>query len=294
MLVNPLTHKLIKIGSTTYKKLLQLGLIYQFDKLPFDVYQEIFNHLNIIHIIILSLCNHCFNKYIKSLWYYQYFNQNKTSISGGGQFSYFIKNNNLYGCGHNYDKQLGLLNDIYYKPRVVLKDVYTISCGEHHGLILTSDGLYGLGSNSHGQIKPNTSSCHKLPQKIDIKDVLSIHCGIYHSLVKTRNHLYSFGDNSCGQLGLGHTYESLIPVNLDFFNNKQIIKIQCGYYHNLILIKQGLYGFGHNYYGQLGLTKKSNYINKPKQILFDDEVIDFDCGSIHSIVITTKGIYSSV
>jgi alpha-tubulin suppressor-like RCC1 family protein len=306
MIINPITKKRIKFGSSTFKKLLHLGYIYQLEQLPQDVLHEILNCLTMIDLMLLSQCNLYFNQYIKKNKHYQYFIKNKKLMSCGEQFTYIVHHNTLYGCGHNYNKQLMSNPEICYKPTAILNHVYAVSCGLNHSLILTSknstkcvndtllisNGLYGLGSNSHGQIAAELNINYSLPQKINLENVLSIHCGQFHSLVNTTNGLYSFGSHSCGQLGLGESKEVLKPTMIQFFNDKQILIIKCGAYHNLIYTKQGLYGFGHNVYGQLGLKNDPFYVIRPQLITIDHcDIIDMGCGYHHSVVITTQGLY---
>lgn len=289
-MINPLTGRTIKMGSKTYKYLL-----YNLTVLPIDVLNEIVDKLHISQLINLILtCKH-FNKLINNLWYYQYYIKNKKLIDCGNQFSMIIKNNQLYNLGCNYNKQLGLPNNIYHKPQLLMNQVCTISCGSNHALILTYNHLYGLGSNSHGQIAAPLTNNYDNVQFININNILSIHCGDYHSLVLTKEHLYSFGDNNCGQLGLGDFDECLKPTIIDFFNDKihKICKIGCGFYHNIVMFKDCLYGFGNNYYHQLGLP--CLYHHTPRLLTYekdlDEEFIDVGCGRNHSIVITNKGIY---
>lgn len=69
--------------------------------------------------------------------------------------------------------------------------------------------------------------------------------GIMREMTKTKtnsddikikdNHIFLFGDNSFGQLGLDTEEFSETPKLLDFFLSFKIKKIECGYYHNIIL-----------------------------------------------------------
>jgi alpha-tubulin suppressor-like RCC1 family protein len=69
-------------------------------------------------------------------------------------------------------------------------------------------------------------------------------------LLTTNNNIFSFGDNSFGQLGLN----SLTPIfyiptqiTLTLNNLDSILKISCGFYHSIILTKNGdVFSFGMN------------------------------------------------
>jgi len=54
--------------------------------------------------------------------------------------------------------------------------------------------------------------------------------------IKTKdNYLFLFGDNTYGQIGLEAEDNTDTPKLLDFFLAYKIKKIECGFYHNVIL-----------------------------------------------------------
>lgn len=54
--------------------------------------------------------------------------------------------------------------------------------------------------------------------------------------IKTKdNYLFLFGDNTYGQIGLETEEYTDTPKLLDFFLAYKIKKIECGFYHNIIL-----------------------------------------------------------
>ena len=53
---------------------------------------------------------------------------------------------------------------------------------------------------------------------------------------KESNKIYSWGYNKFGQLGLGDKSNRNIPTNIKQLNNKNIILIEAGYYHNFCIL----------------------------------------------------------
>jgi RCC1 and BTB domain-containing protein len=112
------------------------------------------------------------------------------------------------------------------------------------------------------------------------------------SLVLTKSgELYGFGYNNDRQIGCGNTRDQFTPIKINGFNNENIVSIACGGCHSLVLTDIGqVYGWGSNYYGQLGL---GNLIieDRPKRIdLNSDQVIkSISCGWNHSLLLTTDG-----
>src|SRR5580693_9392206 len=98
-----------------------------------------------------------------------------------------------------------------------------------------------------------------------MKQINSFSSIAFHSLIITEDGLYSFGNNEFGQLGLENNTHQNIPHKITQFNSDTIVSIACGYYHSLVLTKDGLYSFGHNNYGELGLGNKTHQ-NIPHKI----------------------------
>ena len=113
------------------------------------------------------------------------------------------------------------------------------------------------------------------------------------SFIITEDGLYSFGYNNNGQLGLGNNTSQNIPHKITQFNSDTIVSIACGCYHSLVLTKDGLYSFGNNYFGQLGLGNNTHQ-NIPHKItqFNSNTIVSIACGYYHSFVLTKDGLYS--
>jgi alpha-tubulin suppressor-like RCC1 family protein len=73
----------------------------------------------------------------------------------------------------------------------------------------------------------------------------TIAAGIMREMTKTKsnvdeiklkdNHVFLFGDNSSGQIGIEGEAFSETPKLADFFLPYKIKKLECGFYHNVVL-----------------------------------------------------------
>ena len=118
--------------------------------------------------------------------------------------------NVLYGWGRNDWLQLGseTLNKENNKPiniNIKNKIIKQISCGSHHTLVLTSDGMvYGWGNNRDGQIGCGKEFGEKIliTRLTSLPIIKSIHCSFCESFALTDNGMvYSWGHNTWCYLG---------------------------------------------------------------------------------------------
>lgn len=125
--------------------------------------------------------------------------------------------------------------------------------------------IYVCGNSVYGpKFQPDLYSAetNKTFQKLRIGNVLQLACGDNHMLVlfagseEEGGGLYANGKNSEGQLGLGDTVDRIQLVKIPFFSNGKhgsVISIHCGYTFSIVWTTTGLYSFGCNSYGQIGL-----------------------------------------
>jgi len=161
--------------------------------------------------------------------------------------------------------------------------------------------LFGLGDNRYLQLGiDNEDRGFSTFKPIEIPffrgiEIFDIHCGGYFSLVLSSKGLFSFGDNEVGQLGIGSQEKRIsAPTQILFFQNLEIHKIACGVMHCLVHCSKGLFSFGSNGCGQLGLNSHENQ-NLPRQIDFftrEFKILDIFCSFSSSFAITSSGFYS--
>ena len=167
----------------------------------------------------------------------------------------------LFGCGYNYDGQLGFGNT--QAESGVLTRIGTasnwmeVSCGLGHTLAINSDGevwgcgqnasgLLGLGDNNKRSVFVQISSESKSKWK-------SVSCGNYHNvLINEDGELWGCGQNHLGQFGLGEYDELRVLTRVGTASNWK--SVSCGGSHTMVINTSGeLWGCGLNNKGQLGL-----------------------------------------
>lgn len=123
---------------------------------------------------------------------------------------------------------------------------------------------------------------------------IKIRSSEFHSIALTSsNEIYGWGSNYHGQLGLGHNIEQNTPQRAPnlISNIKELI---CGYNHSMALTESNeIYGWGSNYYRQLGFTDNILF-NNPQKLSFNIPNLEqIFCGYDHLIALTESGeVYS--
>lgn len=116
--------------------------------------------------------------------------------------------------------------------------------------------------------------------------------GKQHILILMDQGLYACGQNSYGQLGLGHRQACTKPQIIPEFSPGSILQVSAGAYHTVVLTTKGLFAWGRNSYGQLGLGNTQNYttptiLSSPPGI-----ILQVSAGAYHTVVLTTEGIFA--
>jgi hypothetical protein len=98
-----------------------------------------------------------------------------------------------------------------------------------------------------------------IPTKIPNLNVKTISVGLSHTVaIDFNNNVCGFGSNESGQLGLGDRRAVHIPTKIPFddfeLSNFKVRAISAGAFHTVALdFDNNIWGFGSNYFGQLGL-----------------------------------------
>lgn len=178
-------------------------------------------------------------------------------------------NKGQLGIGDNYN------DDNYLSISKVpdVKGVKSIACGEHHTLVLRSDGtILSWGDNKHGQLAIDPKVPHSfVPSEIFNNESLEkVFAGWSHSAALTATgEVFMWGRNSYGQLGMNKdvTYKPEKLTNL-----KDIVNLSLGSEHNLAITKDSkLHSWGWNEHGNCGTGDVTN-VTKPKLILSNYKV----------------------
>ena len=210
--------------------------------------------------------------------------------------------NKIYVWGKNDHGQLGLGDKKNRTtPHEILLSITikSIYCGGHYTIVLTniSNQMYVWGENKTGQLGLKHNMDVYFPTKfIFCLPIVSVSCGGYHTGILTKNsyhlnEIYMWGWNVQGQLGLGDTHDRNVPCKLDL--HKQIISLNCGICHTIILISNNeIYVWGMNLCGELGLGHTED-VNLPQKLIINEMIASIHCGNYFTIALTKSGNYYS-
>ncbi|KAJ8961053.1 hypothetical protein NQ314_005983 [Rhamnusium bicolor] len=127
-----------------------------------------------------------------------------------------------------------------------------------------------------------------------LPDLRPLSCGFEHTAVVRNNQVYTMGLSSSGCLGLGPLLTQSSPPRLVQTLSELKVKalsVSCGRKHTLALTDYGVYAWGSNAYGQLGI---GHYVQESPypQILASIssvKIIDIAAGQYHNIALTSTG-----
>lgn len=184
---------------------------------------------------------------------------------------------NLYSWGRNYYGEVGQgLVALNPTPLKVILPIGVkpkdISTNKQYTMIIgTDNNIYGCGRNSNGQLGLDNVLNQSYPQVGILPEGVmpkKLYTSIWTTfMIGDDGNLYGWGYNEYGQLGDGTYEEKHKPIKIDLPNG---IKPKKVFLNNLSTIVMGtddqLYGFGSNYYGEIGLDKTTEKTNIPTLI----------------------------
>jgi alpha-tubulin suppressor-like RCC1 family protein len=187
-----------------------------------------------------------------------------TSVRSGCDFSVAQTKTGLLAWGDNTFGQLGDATRKTRKTPVHVKlpkgtTVTAVRAGCDHTIALTKSGTviaWGRGGNDQLGNGGNKNSGQpvqvKLPKGTKVK---TISAGCQHSLALTSSgKVYAWGENAKGQLGDGTTKPRKNPVLVKLPSGTIATGVSAGCYFSFALTSQGLFGWGDDTFGQLGLA----------------------------------------
>jgi RCC1 and BTB domain-containing protein len=217
------------------------------------------------------------------------------------------KDDECYGFGENDWGVLGFgHNKQVSEPELIeelcFKKIINFSYGLNFVIALTSDGkVFSWGRNDWGQLGHGSmNDFFNKPLMIEVLSsecISTICCGSHHSIVLTENgEVYAWGQNRLGQIGNGEECSSeLKPIKINIYDEHRIIAISCGSFHSIALSENGgVYGWGSNQYGQLGVSKEKRVCNSPTFIKISENKNELafkkvSCGPYYTLILSTHG-----
>jgi alpha-tubulin suppressor-like RCC1 family protein len=170
-----------------------------------------------------------------------------------------------------------------------------IATGLSHSIALKTDGtLWSWGTNGRGQLGTGDTSGLDTyaPEQVDNNsDWSTISVGSIHTVaIKTNRTIYSWGGNSYGELGI-EGVDRYTPTQIG--TDSDWASLVSGPYHTLArktnLSGSGtIWGWGHNFYGQLGDGTVYTLRNTPIQIGTDSDWAIITAGGFQSFGIKSN------
>ena len=168
-------------------------------------------------------------------------------------------------------------------------------------VFVTGQGIYGVLGLGNRRLAMAPTKVFSSKQ-----GVKSIACGSGHCMLLTNDRsLYAWGRNFEGQLGIPYLQISCKPTHNPFFNYTQpkletdAQKKLCiedvylaGCHSFAVLSDRSLYAWGENLYGQLGLPRKSKYVN-PMKVPLSFGVGTIAAAKTHTLLLSADGLMHS-
>eukprot|EP01132_Coremiostelium_polycephalum_P003660 gene3660-4558_t len=219
-----------------------------------------------------------------------------------------IETLNVENLQQNYDLPIKLLN---------IKAKKIIATSYHSALLTESGEVYhwGLLANIVNEAPNKIKILKKNGETTEELKIIDIGLGgNFLVILGEDNQLYTMGRGMYGVLGHGvgdenkdHLEGPLLMKSKVLDKNMKIKSIACGYEHCLVATDRGLYGWGRNDKGQLGVGQgvkgdesedEIQYFTQPKLVVAPKDVEFGDLkkvcsGSTHSMALTKNGrLYS--
>ncbi len=188
----------------------------------------------------------------------------------GNYFSIVIDktDGSIWSWGFNTQGQLGdnsvLCKSVPASIQGSKKTFCKIGVGGGNDFLLAIDNtgqVWAWGNNNNGQLGDNSVISRRTPVSIQgsKKTFSSITIGAKHTIAIDNNYvLWGWGYNFYGQLGVNSTVSRRTPVSIQGAK-KTFCQIKSGNNHTVGIDKNGqIWGWGYNFYGQLGVNSTAS------------------------------------
>ncbi|CAD7941951.1 unnamed protein product, partial [Amoebophrya sp. A120] len=222
----------------------------------------------------------------------------KCAAAGEDHSMCALTSGELYTWGNAENGKLGhgssLVSGAQMLPRQVrLADrIVAVRCGQQHSAIVNAKAMaFAFGVGWFGRLGLGHKRNAYVPTKVDFgsnKLVESFSLGSYHSaFITTQHELYMCGRDR--MVLQGDHMES--PFAVEQFQGINIVHVTAGGFFSLCIDHEGgLYVFGDNSKGQLGLGRKQVRVEEPERIRHSDAFVQASCGSSHCMLLSAGGV----
>ncbi|MDD5528641.1 MAG: T9SS type A sorting domain-containing protein [bacterium] len=159
------------------------------------------------------------------------------------------------------------------------------------GVAKADKNVWAWGDNYWGQLGDSTNNDRYQPVKTKfLNNIFAVSAGggYDHSLaINSDSTVWAWGDNSFGQLGIGSSDYNSHTVPEQTLDLTNVIAISAGNGHSLALKSDGtVWGWGANYYGQLGDSTTIYGRSQPVQTKrLTDAIAISATGAFHSLAL---------
>lgn len=184
-------------------------------------------------------------------------------------------------------------------PRLLssVPPVATVSCGFAHTVLVTKDGgVLAMGSNVFGQlgVGHREDTFEPLPV-VGLGDhqVAVAAAGFAHTVLCTATgNVLTCGSGSNGKLGHGNRDDCLVPMVVEALLENIATSVAAGRLHSLVLTLDGIFAFGQDSMGQLGLGRVSGDWADPEPDVFDQPTFVNALGHVLVAAVSTTKDHS--
>ena len=213
------------------------------------------------------------------------------------------------GVGTTYIRIYNKQNDCYAAVKVQVngeqgRTAAKIVGGWNHFVTLKANGeVWTWGNNKYGQLGTGNTNKQIKPRKTNIYDskdttqteyAIDVAAGAYHTLVlKSDGTVWTTGYNGYGQLGTGTTQSETEFKQVTGIPEK-VIAITANVHTSYALTESGkVYGWGYNYYGQLGIGNNNDQTT-PVKMQKVSNIIQISAGDSYITMLDADGSVWSV
>ncbi|XP_066977606.1 uncharacterized protein ca isoform X2 [Macrobrachium rosenbergii] len=167
-----------------------------------------------------------------------------------------------------------------------------LSCGYGHTSVIIGSTTYTWGIPDYGVLGhgPRSTTNHRLYAGINVsvpEEVEPVINGTVGHMMGGTTPLVPLISNRVPQSFVNDGSE---PRNISYFNHMKVLSIACGKNHMLAITDNGVYGWGSNKYGQVGVGGTGRFPRPTLVCSLDGKgIISIGCGQFHSLGVSEDG-----